>query len=59
MLNPAIGDVVVFNKLSNAAKFEVLARQDFTLEVKEAGTDYRSQFVDLSQVVKIIKSVTK
>lgn len=61
MLNPNTGDIVVFNNLPDAAKFEVVDRfpQHFTLEVKEAGTDYRSQFVDQSQVIKIVGSVNK
>jgi hypothetical protein len=52
-----VGDIVVFNNLPDAAKYDVLAIHDngFCIDVREHGTDYRPQCSDTSLVAKIIK----
>jgi hypothetical protein len=49
------GDVVVFNGLKDATKFEVLDAKGFEVCVKQAGTDYCPQYVDLDQIHSIVK----
>ena len=49
------GDVVVFNNLPNAVKYDVLAVDGFCMEVREHGTDYRTEYSDTSLVAKIVK----
>jgi len=49
------GDVVVFNNLPNAVKYDVLAVDGFCMKVREHGTDYRIECSDTSLVAKIVK----
>jgi hypothetical protein len=49
------GDVVVFNDLPNAVKYDVLEVNGFCMKVREFGTDYRIEQSDTSLVAKIIK----
>lgn len=46
------GDLVAFNKLDDAVWFEVLGIQGCTILVREAHTDYASQYSDTSLVRK-------
>ena len=48
------GDIVTFNNLPDAAKFEVVSVDGFSMEVREAGTDYKTQFSDTSLVAKVV-----
>jgi len=48
------GDVVVFNNLSDATKYDVLAVDGFCIKVRESGTDYRIEISDTSLVAKIV-----
>lgn len=52
-----VGDVVVFNELPSAAKYEVLDIHEngFCMKVREHGTDYRVECSDTSLVAKIVK----
>jgi len=50
------GEIVTFNDLPDAAQFEVVSVDGFNMEVREAGTDYRTQSSDTSLVVRVIKS---
>jgi hypothetical protein len=47
---PKPGDLVAFNMLPDATWFEVLSVDGFTLTVREAGTDYSPQQIDLSLI---------
>lgn len=51
------GDVVVFNNLPTAVKYDVLEVHEngFCMKVRESGTDYRVECSDTSLVAKIIK----
>lgn len=49
----AVGNEVAFNKLADAAWFEVLAVDGFALTVREAGTDYAPQQSDTSLVKQV------
>ena len=51
-----VGDVVVFNNLPNAVKYDVLDVDGFCMKVREHGTDYRIEPSDTSLVAKIVKS---
>ena len=42
------GEIVTFNDLPDAAQFEVVSVDGFNMEVREAGTDYRTQSSDTS-----------
>jgi hypothetical protein len=53
-----VGSVVAFNKLDDAAWFDVLAIDGMTLTLREHGTDYAKQFMDKS-LVKQVRSVAE
>lgn len=48
-----VGDVVAMNKLPSAARFEVLRVDGFLAEVREAGTDYATQTIDVSMIAVV------
>ncbi len=48
------GDIVTFSEHPKAVKFEVVRADGFSIEVREAGTDYKTQFSDTSLIAKII-----
>lgn len=48
------GDIVTFNNLPDAARFEVIRVDGFSLEVREEGGNYASQYSDTSLVAKIV-----
>ncbi len=45
-----VGDHVAMNTLPNAARFEVLRIEGFLAEVREVGTDYATQTIDVGMV---------
>lgn len=45
-----VGDHVAMNTLPDAARFEVLRIEGFLAEVREVGTDYATQTIDVSMV---------
>lgn len=47
-----VGDMVAFNKLEDAAWFEIVGIDGFSLTVREAGTDYATQQIDRSVVAQ-------
>jgi hypothetical protein len=50
-----VGDIVVFNNLADAVKYDVLAVDGFCIKVREHGTNYRIECSDTSLVAKIVK----
>ena len=48
-----VGDHVAMNTLPNAARFEVLRIEGFLAEVREVGTDYATQTIDVSMVAVV------
>ena len=50
-----VGDIVVFNELPTAVKYDVLEVEGFCMKVREHGTDYRIEPSDTSLVAKIVK----
>lgn len=51
--NIFVGSKVAFNKLDDAVWFEVENINGFILTVREDGTDYASQQIDVSAVKQI------
>lgn len=51
-----VGDIVVFNNLADAVKYNVLDVHEngFCIKVRETGTDYRVEVSDTSLVAKIV-----
>ena len=47
-----VGDIVVLNNLADATPFEVLAVDGFVVTVREAGTEYKPQFIDKEMIYK-------
>ena len=50
-----VGDVVVFNDLPIATKFDVLEVNGFCIKIRQFGTDYKIEKSDTSLVAKIVK----
>jgi hypothetical protein len=48
-----VGDIVAFNNLPDAAWFDVLGITGFNLLIREHGTDYATQWADISTVKQI------
>ena len=57
MRNVKVGDVVVFNNLPNAVKYDVLDihKNGFCMKVREHGTSHRIECSNTSLVAKIVK----
>jgi hypothetical protein len=53
--NIKVGSVVAFNMLPDATWFDVLERDGFRLVLREHGTDYAKQYVDVSMVARVKK----
>lgn len=50
--NVVVGCEVAFNKLADATWFKVEAKDGFILTVRESGTDYATQQIDISAVAQ-------
>lgn len=48
-----VGSEVAFNKLDDATWFKVEAIDGFILTVREVGTDYATQQIDVSAVARV------
>ena len=57
MTKVKVGDIVVFNNLSDAVKYDVLDVHEngFCIKVREHGTNYSIECSDTSLVAKIVK----
>lgn len=47
------GDIVTFNDLDDAVRFDVVSRDSYLLVVREHGTEYRTEVMDVSCVHRI------
>jgi len=54
MIQVKVGDVVVMNGLKDATKWEVLEIKEFLAKIRECGTNYKSQIIDISMIHKIV-----
>lgn len=54
-INVEVGSVVAFNTLEDAAWFDVLEIDGFTLTLREHGTNYAKQYMDKSLVKQVRK----
>ena len=50
-----VGDIVVMNGLKDATKWEVLEIKEFLAKIRECGTNYKSQVIDVSMIHKVLK----
>lgn len=55
MIQVKVGDVVVMNGLKDATKWEVLEIKEFLAKIRECGTNYKSQVIDVSMIHKVLK----
>ena len=54
MIKVKIGDVVVLNGLKDATKWEVLEVKEFLAKIRECGTDYKPQIIDISMIHRVL-----
>lgn len=50
--NIKVGDLIKVSEIPNATIYEVEEVDGFYLQIKEYKTDYKSQFIDVSQVTR-------
>ncbi len=50
---PKVGQKVAFNTLPDAVWFDVLEIDWFTMKVRETGTNYAAQYMDVSAVAQV------
>jgi hypothetical protein len=55
MIKITVGSQVAFNKLADATWFDVLEIEGFTLTIREHGTKFAVQHMDISLVKKVKK----
>ena len=49
------GDIVVMNSLKDTTKWEVLETKEFLAKIRECGTDYKPQVIDVSMIYKVLR----
>jgi len=49
------GDIIVMNGLKEATKWEVLEVKEFLVKIRECGTNYKSQLIDISMIHEVLK----
>ena len=54
MSSVKVGDIVVMNSLKDATKWEVLEVKQFLAKIRECGTDYKPQFIDISMIHRVL-----
>lgn len=54
MIKVEAGDIVVMNSLKDATKWEVLEIKEFLAKIRECGTNYKPQIIDVSMIHKIV-----
>ena len=54
MIRVKVGDIVVMNGLKDATKWEVLEIKEFLAKIRERGTDYKPQIIDVSMIHKVL-----
>jgi hypothetical protein len=55
MIKVKTGDIVVMNGLKDATKWEVVEVKEFLAKIRECGTNYKSQIIDISMIHKVLK----
>ena len=55
MIQVKVGDVVVMNGLKDATKWEVLEIKEFIAKIRECGTNYKQQLIDISMIYEVLK----
>ena len=54
MIKVETGDIVVMNGLKDATKWEVLETKEFLAKIRECGTNYKPQIIDVSMIHKVV-----
>lgn len=54
MIKVKTGDIIIMNGLSDATQWEVLEIKEFLVKIRERGTDYRPQIIDVSMIYEVV-----